>query len=186
MYEQPVLDALKTLISDNESTLLTGITFQGGQKTIHQITTSNLTPPSGYPYILIYCTEVLEESNLSTGASPTVRHPKRRAPYQIRIEITDQAIVRSDDNQAYEQSHKDFRLFIDRIVNLIRTQTWIGTSPKTQLNRSAGVDDRVIRKQNLSGTWQDVEKNWWATLHSVLSFELIDGCVDTSDESLYP
>ena len=104
----------------------------------------------------------------------------------MRIEITDQAIVSSTDDEAYEQAHSSFRLLVDRINNLIRTQTWIGSAPKTALSRSAGIDDRAIQKDNLSGTWQDAEENLWATLHCQLKFELVDMCTDTSDGSLYP
>jgi hypothetical protein len=184
VYEQKVLDSLKTLVDNNKTTLMTGITYQGAAKTIHQITTTNLAPPSGYPYILIYCSGVKEQSNLTEA--PTVRHPRRKANYRIRIEVTDQAILVTGDDEAYEQSHRDYRLFIDRLVYLLRTQTWIGTLPKTQLTRAAGDNDRAIDVQNLSGTWQDTEMNWWAILHSQLSFELIDECVDASDAQLYP
>lgn len=185
MYEQAHLDNLKALIVANESTLMTGITFQGAAKTIHQITTTNLTPPTGYPYILIYSPTNRERSNLEGGSSPTVNHPRRKATYPIVIEITDQAVVSSDDDEAYETAHSNFRLFIDRLCKLIKDQTWIGTNPRAKLVRGDGDDDRVISKQNLSGTWQDTESNWWATLHTQLDFELIDECVDSSDAQLY-
>lgn len=178
MNEAAVVSSLKQLILNNESTLCSGLTFQGLPKRIHQVTTTNLTEATGYTFILVYCLAGDERSQPT--AAGTSRQPSRRTTYPIRIEITDEGAYQRGEDQPYEQSHQDHRLFCDRLVDLIESQEWIGTAPKLMLERDQGrANDRAINKQNLSGSWEDVEGNWWATLHTQINFVLVDNCAST-------
>lgn len=178
-------EALKSLILINKATLVTALTHQGESRAIEQVTTSNLTPPNGYYYILISVTRSTGQSN------PKVvnrQRPSREAQYNVQIEIADEALVQSDDNTAdaemYETMHEDFDLFADRIAALIENQNFIGSSPiRFKLLRLNGEGDRAIARDDLSGTWEDSEGNGWATLYSMLTFTMIDECDD--DTALY-
>lgn len=175
MNEVAVKTALRDLIVDNQALLLNGIIHQGVQREIAQIALSNLTPPQGYYYILIYITEARESSQVPVAQN--VRQPRSQTIYPVQIEITDQAQIQTGETEAYEVMHNDFDLFGDRLVKLIRTQTWIGNGPKFELQRvSSGDTDRSIVKRNLSGTFVDTEGTDMALLHATLNFNLIQKC----------
>lgn len=122
--------------------------------------------------------------------SGTTQKPSREATYEVQLWIGDVAQVQIDDKQEslFEVMHLDFDRFVDRIAALIKGQNWIGTAPKTKLFRTRGVrnrgdGDRAIQRENRSGTWENVEGDNVAELLSVLSFRLVDECVD--DSALY-
>lgn len=179
MNEKLVIEGVRNFIETNEASITQDIVFQGSQKALHQIVGSNLTPPTGYPYILVICTAVREQSKPQVS---NMQQPSREAIYSIRIEFTDQALYTQGEEYPYQQMHDDFRVMVDRLINLIRVQNWVTTTPKLRLQRNDSENDRLVTKNNLSGTWQDTEGSWWATLHSQISFNL-EGCVD--DTQLY-
>ncbi len=180
MNEKLVIEAVRDFIVTNEATIVQGIVFQGIPKGLHQVVGSNLTPPTGYPYVLVICTAAREQSQPQVM---NTQQPSRQAIYSIRIEFTDQALYTQGEDYPYQTMHDDFRLMVDRLINLIRTQNWVTATPKLRLQRQESENDRLVTKNNLSGTWQDTEGAWWATLHSQITFSL-EGAID--DTGLYP
>ena len=180
MNEKAVVEAYRAFIVSKESTIVEGITFQGQPKAFHQVVGTNLTPPTGYLYILVICLGGPERSQPVTN----MQRPTRMTAYRMRIEITDQALYTQGETSPYSQMHDDFRLIVDRIADLIEKENWIGTTPKVRLQRQEGEGDRQIEKLNLSGIWQDARNVSWATLHSQLNFTA-EGYVDTT-VGLYP
>lgn len=166
---------VKDLIVDNSATLLSGLTKQGQARIIHRITTSNLTPLDGFYYLAIRVTKVREQSHIKRAT--TTRNPTRMAEYDLEIDVVDEALVQDTDDSAYEGLHNDFDTFTDRIVSLLKTQTWIGTDPKLKLKRQPGAGDRLIDKIDFTGTALDTEGNTWASLFATLKFTLVDECV---------
>lgn len=181
MNEALVKTDLRTLIVDNEATLTSNLTHQGTARVIKHVTRSNLTPIKGYYFILITVLDARERSRPTS--SKTVQNPTREATYRVQLEVADQAIVQSGDTEAYEQMHQDFATFVDRIIKLLRDQTWIGSAPKRKLVRNAPEDDREIIKRNLSGTWKDTEDTEYAGLYSQIVFSLVEECIN--DAGLY-
>lgn len=173
-----VKQLLKDLIldQDNKATLLSGLSKQGRERGIATITTSSLTPPNGYLYIVITIPSSNEKSDPKAGVK-TARHPIRMAEYAVEIIIADEALMSITEDEHYERMQTDFDNFVDRLVALIKDQTWIGTSPKLQLKRRPSDGDREIKKDELSSTVPDTESNEWAGLYAILRFTLEDKCV---------
>lgn len=179
LNEKAVVDSLKSLLIDNEADILAGLTYQGQQAYFHAVVTTNLAPPSGYPWLLVYCNSATEKSRPTGGRN--MRNPSSIGEYAIQIEYTDQAQVTYGEEFPYQEMHDTHRIATDRMVNLIEEQTWIGTAPKLKLKRDIGMaEDRIINKENLSGQWFDTENNLWATLHTQLTFILVDECANTT------
>lgn len=168
---------LRELIRSNEDALIQGMVHQGQQRFIKQVALSNLTPPSGYYYILVYVTDQRE---FTRGQTSTVQKPTPQAEYEVQLEVSDEALVQIGDLEAYETMHLDFDRFTDRLVDLIREQSWFGSDPKRKLKRAAGEQDRRVEKSNLSGTFVDTENNSTATLYCQIRFTLVEECVDRS------
>jgi len=180
--------ALKDLIQNNNNELVEGLVHQGVNREIAQITTSTLSPPIGYYFIMIDVSLDREQSR--PVSARTTAHPSREVIYTAQVWIGDVAQVELDDEQqsVYETMHLDFDRFVDRVAYLIEQQTWIGTTPKVKLARArgsgAGADgDREVQRENLSATWENNEGDNVASLLSRLTFRLVDECPD--DSALY-
>lgn len=176
MNEARVVASLKQLISDNADNLCFGLVHQEQARRFMQITTSNLTPPIGYYYLLIYVTDVAEKTQPS--AIKNTARGSRMTRYGIQMELADEAMVQAGDDEAYETMHNDFRVLSDRLAELIESNVRIGTNPTLVLERDS-LNDRVVTKTNLSGTWTDTEGNGWASLYCQFTFGLVDGCGTT-------
>lgn len=173
-----VKQQIKDLIldQDNKATLLLGLSKQGRERGIATITTSSLTPPDGYFYIAIAIPSSNEKSDPKAGVK-TARHPIRMAEYSIEVIVADEALMSITEEEHYERMQTDFDNFVDRLIALIKDQTWIGTNPKLQLKRRPGDGDREIKKDEFSGTVLDTENNEWAGLYAILRFVLEGKCV---------
>lgn len=154
-----------------------GLTHQNKPREIAQIATSNLTPIHSYYFVLIYVTDVTEKTQPTV--SKTTARGSRITRYSVQIELADEAMVQNLDREAYETMHNDFRLFSDRLADLLEKQYFIGTAPKLVLERDPA-NDRAIEKTNLSGSWTDTEGVGWASLYCQLRMSFIDGCADTA------
>lgn len=182
MNEAYTKDSLRDLLLANENTLVSGLTHQGQQRAIRQVALSNLTPPGGYYYILVYLTDARE---FSRPQGSIMQNPTAVAEYDVQLELSDEAILQQADihTEAYETMAMDFDKFSNRIVKLLREQSWIGDEPKLKLKRGSGEADRRIEKSNLSGNYTDTEEREVALLYCQIRFTLIEECVDT--EGLY-
>lgn len=178
MNENAVRQAIKTLITNNASTLVTGLTFQGQPREIHQITTSLFTPPTGYYFIAISCISNIE--TIRTGFKTTAVPPSQ-ATYQMSIEVSDYAIATDSDEEPFEQMDTDFQILTDRLISLLREERWIvNTSKSTQYRLD---NERRITKNNLSQIWEDAAQ-YHAMLYCRVTFNLIEECTDS--DNLYP
>jgi hypothetical protein len=176
MSELAVRQALKDLISNNKSTLVTGLYNQGASRSIKQITYSSLTPPQQYYFISIIVEEVSTTARFTSNAAV----PPSQALYNVAIEMSDYAIATPGENQLYEKMDADFQLLSDRLVALLREQYWITdavTNSKFRL-----INTREVNKNNLSSIWSDAAA-YHALLYCRITFQVIEEC--TSDEVLY-
>ena len=178
MSETLVRNAVKELLVDNSNLFVSGLETQGNPRVIHQISKSQLTPPTGYYYINIYVTTVDVEDN---PKFKTTSIPPSQAIYSINIEISDYAYQAIDDeDQLFEKMDGEFQLLTDRIVAKIRESRWItdnSTSKEFKLYNS-----RRVSKNNLSTSWEEASQ-YHALLYSRITFQVIDECTD--DVNLY-
>ncbi len=179
MNEGHVKQSLKDLVLNNENMLMADLIHQGQQRQIVQVALSNLTPPQGYYYILVYITGAREFSRLQSSVT---QRPTAAAEYDIQIEVADEALVQQEDifSEAYQTMALDFDKFTDRLVTLIREQNWIGDEPKLKVKRGTGESDRRVEKVNQSGNYLNTEQNEVASLNAAIQFTLIEECVDTT------
>jgi len=164
-----VRKGIKKLIEDNSSSLLSGIIQQGEERYFSHVTTSAFTAPTGYYYIAITTTGSRYTSD--SASRSTVRNPSSQHTHDVLIEIADSVVAQNIDDEIFEQADGDFRLLVERIVELIRSQvnfieyeetdsnaTDYGQTTKFRLSRANGEADRRVLVRNLSGTWQDAEQ----------------------------
>lgn len=173
---------LKTLINTNGSTLVTGLTAQGEARAIKHLTTTVLTPAREYFFVAIHHEESAEHTRVHTA---NISVPTARAvEYNMLIHVEDYALAVTGDDELFETAQSNFDKFVDRIVKLIKDQTWIGTDPRYKLIGSidATGDRRVLRSDSLQA-WYDEAEQYHAMLTSQIRFTLIDECVD--DTALY-
>lgn len=183
MNIKKVKESLRTLILNNESTLIGSIEHQGQLRRIAQVALTNLTPPQGYYYILVYISDAVEMTQTS---GQTTARPKRMVDYTVQIEISDEAMVQYSDQmtQAYESMALDFDLFTDRLVNLLENRNWLDAGNSLKLKRGTGPSDRRIEKSVFSDpSFRTTEGDAVALLYAQLRFNVVEECTDT--EALY-
>lgn len=178
MNEGAVRRTLKTLLNNNKTTLVSGLTAQGQPRLFNQITTSTLTPPRFYYFASISVERV--ETELRPGFEKTASTGPSQAIYDIAIELSDYAISSSGEDQLYEKMDSDFQLFGDRVVSLLRSSYWMEDSTTNLKFRL--FERKTVSKSNLSSIWTDAE-SYHALLYCRITFQLIEECTD--DTVLY-
>lgn len=174
-----VKQSLKELILSNESELVGDFVHQGNQRFIKHIALTNLDPPHGYYYILIY---IPDASTFTQTEGKTVRRPRETTEYTVQMEISDQAVVQPGDwtSEAYETMALDFDKFVGRLIELVRGVNFTDDENTIRLKRDISEADRRIDRADLSGNYQNTEQENVALLYSQLRFTLEEQCVDTS------
>ena len=165
MSASGVVNGIKTEILSNEVSLTDGLQTRSE---IHQVTTSSLTAPTGYYFIHVSVTtdeyDGGDARNSSTGLETVER--------ELVIEVADEALADSREDEIFELSESDFRTFVERIVDLLRelgnTGGWVDytetqtfspdydNTTRFRLVRS-NQQNRRVRVNHLSGTWEDSE-----------------------------
>jgi hypothetical protein len=172
--------AVKAYIQANEATLLSGLTAQGVNREIRQLTTS-IAPPRDYYWIGIECKQA---RSFSMPARNVIKPPEW-VKYDMVVHISDYAIFQTGDDEPYEIMHSQFDLFGDRIVRLIRPQvpgtTWIPSAndaPRFRLTIDHHETDQVVAVDSLCLVGEH-QAGLAAMLYSTIRFELFE-CADLS------
>lgn len=184
MDEQAAVSAIKKIVSDNAPTLVQGLFAQGAPILVTAVSGSILTPPIGSYHVAINILDVTSQSRPDGNASQVAK-PIRQAIYQTQIWLAGSGTIEPKyEDHPYELAHRNFRLFGDRIVNLLENQGWMPdpvTSQRFEIQRQIG-QDRAINKRNEidppSSTASVI-----AGLLSVIDFRLAQNC--GSESSLY-
>lgn len=180
MNERAALAALHTVIDANKAALTSGITHSGVARTIAFLSTSTLSTPVQYYAIGLRCFDLREFS------MPGKNYVKGLAwaEYDVGIQLGDVASIQPGDVNPYETCHDDFRRVRDRLVKLLRDDTkWFpneDANPRFRIRVSEGEQDRRFEVRNENFTFGDVESNEYAMLFSLISFTLVDHCVNNS------
>jgi len=180
MNESAAVNAVYTIIDDAKATLVQGISHSGIAREILHLSKTNLSTPTQYYAVAVYCENAREFSmpgvNSITGVSWT--------EYSMMVQLADVANIQSHDVLPYETAHGDFRRFRDRVVRLLRDSTkWFPTSsssPKLRVKVGQGEGDRLIAVENQNFTFSDMEQVEYAMLFSRIAFTLTDHCADSS------
>lgn len=181
MNEDAAISAMAALIKDSNEMLVSDLTFGGSQRYIATISETHLTPPSEYFHITFNATQAVTQGKSSVSTQAIPRHV---ITYNIQVFILDMAMVSEQENSTYERAHKNFRIFTDRVVQLLRLQAWITdfkTDLRFRIERRAGSDQRV-QKANRTRRWSE-QGGYMAALASLISFDLSQECLD--DAKLY-
>lgn len=173
--------ALKSFIRANETDLVTGLSAQGENRELAQVTTS-IAPPVAYYWIGIECTNA---RSFSLPDNVNAAKPPEWVRYEMVIHISDYAIFQTGDDEAYETMHSHFDLLGDRIVKLIRPQvpgqTWIPSedaTPRFLLQFAPGDADKIVGVNSLSLVGE-VSAGLAAMLYTTIKFVLHE-CADLS------
>lgn len=169
-----ILNKLKTILLDNADMLVSDLTQQGEARVIHQVSTSTLTPPTGFYAILVTCSnsreaDFVRPSNIGVNVRPTA---KRIKEYDIEITVGDEAVLSSEDEEPFEKVDHDFQLFTNRIAQLI-----IQKDIDKEINLLEG---RQIDQLNESDFWDSADGTV-AMLYSQLRFTIYE----MDDDTLY-
>ena len=171
--------AIKAFIRANEADLLSGLSAQGVNRILAQVTTS-ISPPSAYYWIGI------EVASAKSFSLPNVNFakPPEWARHEMVIHMSDHAIFQIGDDEPYETMHSNFDLLGDRIVRLVRPQvpgtTWIPSAdatPRFQLQYGPGEGDQIVTINSLCMVGE-VTAGLAAMLYAQVRFVLFEECVD--------
>ena len=167
-----VLEVLEDLIVAQESSLLSGITKNGVQRTFKHVDSTYHGEPRDYYYIginEINSRDTWAQSGGSINAVPSVR-----TEYDIEIEVVDYALMQHGEEYPYKVMNRHFSLLYSRIATLIETSDtapFVGASG----NKFRLMDDwrrRTIRATQQSG-YEQSSNGYQALLRCVLAFTLI-------------
>lgn len=155
MNQPALLYALRQLVVDNESTLVSGLTQQDVAREIGQIAISVMDAPVSFYYVLV---QIEGADSRSSSSRSNNKAPKEACDYDCAIHIIDQALRQQGDTFAYEQVTIDFRELCDRVIVQLR-DTWCFSAdspydtPKFRLKKES--PDRRVRVTNLDQDWYD-------------------------------
>lgn len=167
MNENEVRQTIKNLILNNETTILDSITQQGQQRTFAHITTSSITPPTGYYYVNI-TTDSPVLSYRDEGINVLIS--SKIITYPVSVVLVDHVQPTFGEDELYETTDSDFQVVGDRMVNLLADI--IDTNGKlTSPNNLVYTLGDTITKSNLATSWTDAE-SYHAVLSSEIRFEL--------------
>jgi len=159
-----ILQTIRALIEDNATDILDGIIVSGVQREFEHITTSPVTPPTGYYFVAIDA----EPISLSEDSGPNVLKGNKIANYGVVISIVDYIYGVRGETELYETMHNQFRDVADRLQELIYDQdTFI--SPDT--THKYTLVDFDVDRNDLSTSWEDSE-NYQAVVGTEIRFEL--------------
>ena len=167
MREEELKESIKSVLLVEAEHLTVGIIHQGIQRTVKQITTSSLTPPIGYYFISIQVPTVKEGAVI---ARTNTRRPPMKAVYTVRLEVTDVASLElSTEDQPYETATKDFHLFTNRIVQVLRDYYTTGRDYFSLRKVNGGASE--ISKTNASASWEDASDTY-SLLYTEIEFQM--------------
>jgi hypothetical protein len=165
MNEYAVAGALKELIDTKRKTLVSGLSLDGEDRYIAQLTASILTPPERFYFVGIDVQDG-DQSYDYPNAGRNVSHASKvasagammRDRYNVSIYVMDyahKATPLENYVQSFEEEHQLFRVLTDRIVHLLdQTETMTYDSYTIYLIGDRGVEDRNIRKVNRHDAWE--------------------------------
>jgi hypothetical protein len=172
---EAVKSAVKELILANEAELVSNLTIQGMPITLRQVTKSNLTLTNTTVFVVVHIGRAYGVSNNATNVS----RPTRKGVYNVQVELLETGQPEVSDDQPYETVHETFIRFASRVVGLFESQTFIGTDPKTSLQKSEGENaDRRVDLFDLCSPEKDRNDIVHASLHARIAFTLEGRCYD--------
>ena len=180
MNEDAAVQAIKTVIGNAASTLLTDLSYAGVPRKIQHLASTELAVPGAYFAIAVKCPRSRERS-MPAGNNLT---GKNWVEYDMVVQVADVAQIDPNEEVAYETAHSDFRKFRDRIVRLVRDTTeWFpsaASTPRFRLPVSPGQEHKAVDVENQAWHAQDQQRVGYAMLFSRITFKLIDHCADSS------
>ena len=166
MNEKEARLAVKELIDTNSATLLSGLTHFGQAREFVHLTTSAITPPTGYYFVAIYVINSRQTAMKIGTGNPS---PIPQIFHNMEIAIVDYVDGEDGETELYENMDSDFQILGDRIVNLLKEQLFIVSSGgiKFRINRQ----EPTVTKTNRPVTWEDGDA-FYAMLFADINFEL--------------
>jgi hypothetical protein len=158
--------AIQALLKANESSLFSGIVAHGVQRSWQHVTTSALTPPTGYYYASVVAEEApLKESSLGKNSIVSLVNGE----YQISVVIIDYIEGVTGETELYETMDAHFQIVTDRVKKLVfDTATFTNGGYQFKL-----VVPKEVDKRNTPVSWQTAEA-YYAVLVTQISFRLVE------------
>lgn len=152
--------AVKTLLTNNRTVLLSGLIQQGIVRTIAHITTSRGTPPRAYYYIAVHCKPREEVVKLKI-ANDEMDFTKKL--YSMEITLIDYLYPSTGEDQLYELGTENADTLLERMANLVKANPELieGTS------RYRLSDPLSIRVEPEEIMWSEAERFHMAYLGTI-------------------
>jgi len=120
VYEAAVKDALYTVINNNTSTLLSGLTQQGKARQMQIV--KEILAPAQYSYYVALAVENMRTWEDSGVHGTNAATGTFRAEYNCVVEVFEYARALPGDLHTYENAGEDFDLLVARVIKLLREQ----------------------------------------------------------------
>ena len=166
--------AIKQFLLANESTFFDGI-VTNTQRGWKHVTTSGLTPPTGYYFASVFVEEApVQESTLGQNVPisiPTVR-------YSASIVVVDYINGVANEDELYETMDTHFQVVTDRVKlgifdagTFVYDSTYDDYDDQDAVTFSLPKDQRVVNKSNTLVRFPEAE-DYEAVVATQLSFQL--------------
>ena len=180
MSEAALKRALQKFIEVNAARFTEELSRHGVSREIASISTTILAPPRGFYHIWV---NVTGSDEFSKAGQKQLASPPRAARYQATIIAEDLAQIRESEGTPYKTDHEQFDLFVGRIKALLADDSTTSfsddqTGISFTLDRASGNNDRLIRRTNQTGAF-DQNQKFIPALTSMLFFPIYQGCVDS-------
>lgn len=151
MFENALKRTIKRIILENNEHIVDGLTVQGQQVRLEQITTSGHSPIRATPYISI---GVRAAREYDTGGNVT-RNPSD-VDYTLVISMTNIAMLQYEEDEPYEEIDATHSDICDRIISVLRDNS----AANCLVDEQTGVKFFIIRdseisRENVEVTWED-------------------------------
>lgn len=147
--ESQARQAIQTFLQSNESEFFQNIIQQGQQRGFQHITTSRVTPPTGYYYACVFCSS--RDQIYATNVANDLFDIKFNR-YMIELTLVDCITPTLGETELYESNDLDFQIVTDRIYDKIKDTTNFATG---EYNFRLANDN--VRKINESPYYTDAE-----------------------------
>lgn len=164
-----LVKVLKQLILENEDELVRDMVFQTKKKTINQLVTNNLTDDMSGLFVRITIPE--SEARLADGSDSLWI-----GEYSVSIDVVDYARMQQMDDEPYEIVTEQFRVFIGKLVELIKNQKGWLAGERGRYRRPVDRTRQRIKKRDDSDWYPDESGNLYATCFGKISFYFEGQC----------
>lgn len=174
MFDSALKRTIKRVILENNEHIVEGLTVQGQQIRIEQITTSGHSPIRATPYISIVVRTARE---YDTGGN-IARSPSD-VDYTLVVSVTNIAMLQYAEDEPYEEIDATHSDICNRIISVLRDNSANNClEDETTSVRFHIVRDSEIIQDNFDVTWEDDEGREFPGIWTAIRFQIRQRNID--------